>query len=68
MWVWIPSKGVWEHLGDVYPLVKDGWQLITEAGVFQVWSKAGEGLVRDFTEIGADRIHETYDYTAKLLS
>lgn len=70
MWVWIADKGVWEHLGDVYPSVKDGWQLITEAGVFQIWSKMdfpSGRLVRDFTEVGADRIHETYDYTAKLL-
>ena len=67
-WVWIPEKSIWEHITEVYPQVNDGWQLVTDTGMFAIWSTEGRQLVRDFTEVGADRIHETYDYTAKLLS
>jgi len=67
-WVWFAEKKLWEHVPFVYSAIKDGWHLITEEGVFEVWSSNGHGLVRDFTEVGADRIHETYDYTAALLS
>lgn len=67
-WIWISEKSSWEHISEVYSQVNDGWQLITDSGMFAIWSSEGRYLVRDFTEIGADRIHETYDYTAKLLS
>jgi hypothetical protein len=69
VWIWIPATSVWEHVPAAYDShVRDGWQLITDAGMFEIRSKEGLSRVRDFTEIGADRIHETYEYTAKLLS
>jgi hypothetical protein len=70
VWSWIPELGQWDHTprtpAALY--VKEGWHLVTESGVFEVWFKEGHACVRDFTEVGADRIHETYSYTAELLS
>ena len=43
----------------------EGLHLITESGVFQIYRG---GLFRDFTEVGANRIHETYPYVASRLS
>ena len=43
----------------------EGYHLITESGVFQVYKG---GLFRDFTEVGPNRIHETYPYVASRLS
>jgi predicted ATPase len=40
-----------------------GRHLITESGTFQT----EQGLVRDFTEVGYDRIHETYSFVADRL-
>jgi hypothetical protein len=46
---------------------KKGWNLITESGVFQV--KRGNGVIRsrDFTEVGYDRIQETYPFVLERL-
>jgi hypothetical protein len=41
-----------------------GRHLITESGMFQT----EQGLVRDFTEVGYDRIQETYPFVADRLS
>jgi hypothetical protein len=40
-----------------------GRHLITESGTFLT----NQGLVRDFTEVGYDRIHETYPFVASRL-
>ena len=40
-----------------------GRHLITESGTFQT----EQGLFRDFTEVGYDRIHETYSFVADRL-
>ena len=54
------SKG-WNHLkiDDCLPKTKSAYQLVTESGTFIIQSNI---LVRDFTEVGADRIHETYSF------
>jgi hypothetical protein len=59
--VWAYSKG-WTHLKveDCLPMTKNAYQLVTESGTFIIQSNI---LVRDFTEVGADRIHETYSFT-----
>ena len=46
---------------------KKGWNLITESGVFQV--KRGNDVIRsrDFTEVGYDRIQETYPFVLERL-
>lgn len=44
-----------------------GWHLTTDTGTFWVETKRFSGFVRDFTEVGADRIHLTYPLTAALL-
>ena len=68
-----PSPAVWSysgrwihpHVQDCLPKVKAGYQLVTESGTFIVESNK---LVRDFTEVGANRIHETYTFTADFLA
>lgn len=47
-------------------LEKEGnaYSLVTRSGVFSTDS----GLVRDFTEVGADRIDKTYDFVLSLLA
>lgn len=59
--VWSYSRR-WTHpkVADCLPMTKNGYQLITESGTFIIESNI---LVRDFTEVGADRIHETYSFT-----
>ena len=44
-----------------------GKHLITDRGVFRVVSFAGYAIVRDFTEVGADKIGGTYSFVASSL-
>ena len=64
--VWSYSRG-WTHpnVADCLPKTKRGYQLVTESGTFIVESNI---LVRDFTEVGADRIHETYSFTQSAIN
>ena len=67
VWCWLEGKSVWRHpmgaLGNTS--VKEGYQLVTDSGTF----KTVDGLwVRDFTEVGHTRIHETYAHTAERLA
>jgi len=64
--VWSYSRG-WTHpnIADCLPKTKRGYQLVTESGTFIVASNI---LVRDFTEVGADRIHETYPFTQSAIN
>ena len=64
--VWSYSRG-WTHpnVADCLPKKKRGYQLVTESGTFIVESNI---LVRDFTEVGADRIHETYSFTQSAIN
>lgn len=73
-WVRISSQGAPTSLQD-----QTGYQLITETGVFRVLLPSASSAssassfataayyVRDFTEIGHDRIHETYDFVSAKL-
>jgi len=60
------SRG-WAHLKveDCLPMTKNAYQLVTESGTFIVESNI---LVRDFTEVGADRIHETYAFVESTIN
>jgi hypothetical protein len=44
-----------------------GYHLITDSGTFNIAFVGGEALMRDFTEVGSDRIDETYPFTLKCL-
>jgi hypothetical protein len=73
-WYYNPIKNIWMHLSsasantDARP--GPGYQLITESGSFLLGldPKSDPILVRDFTEVGAENIHKTYDFTAKCLN
>jgi hypothetical protein len=61
---WIFDKK-WIHQTDNL-LEKEGnaYSLVTRSGTFTTDC----GLVRDFTEVGADRIDQTYDFVLSLLA
>ena len=62
-WIWNSDLEIWAHSEeDPTPsseLNNIGYQLITKSGIFML---EDESFVRDFTEVGADRIHETYPF------
>ena len=47
-----------------------GMTLITDDGEFTIWDEVQkkEVMVRDFTEVGYQSIHETYSFVAARLS
>jgi len=57
---WIKSKNTVCRGTDVI----HGMTLITESGEFAIWDEQTkqEKWIRDFTEVGYDRIHETYSF------
>jgi hypothetical protein len=61
-WIFYEGKRVWKHplpetlFETCQTFVKEGWHLITESGTFF----ANKNHVRDFTEIGYNRIDRTY--------
>ena len=60
VWIWKPDLEMWSHPEDYGFLTEGmGYHLITKSGIFMIDS---EEFVRDFTEVGADRIHETYPF------
>lgn len=65
-WIWLDQKRVWRHPNkeDIISHTRSmAYHLITESGTFL----AGSNLMRDFTEVGSSRIHETYSRTLSLL-
>ena len=44
-----------------------GKHLITDRGMFRIVSSAGYSIVRDFTEVGSDKLAETYSFVASSL-
>jgi len=65
--VWSYSKGIWNHpmVADCLPKCGKAYQLVTESGTFIIGTNM---VVRDFTEVGSDRIHETYPFTQSRLN
>jgi hypothetical protein len=59
-------NGKWRHpsYSDTGIRGKKGYHLVTESGTFVL--STGEWM-RDFTEVGADRIAETYDFVLSQL-
>jgi hypothetical protein len=73
VWYYMPIKKQWNHPHmPRKPTEREGYQLVTESGSFMVGYplpvKHGRMLVRDFTEVGAARIHETYPFTQSVLN
>jgi hypothetical protein len=68
---WTSKDGrVWGHPEQSVPTdgIHEWYSLFTEAGTFRLCEAGAIGLqVRDFTDIGSDRIHETYDWVLKAL-
>jgi hypothetical protein len=68
---WTSADGrVWGH--PEHPVSADGipewYSLFTESGTFRLCEPGAIGLqVRDFTDVGSDRIHETYDWVLEAL-
>ncbi len=75
VWSFYEGKRVWKHPYEKYPLddhnkhhpvmkQQDGFHLVTESGTFL----ADHLWVRDFTEVGHKRIHETYPFVLQRLN
>ena len=68
---WTSVDGrVWGHpeLTGSADGIHEWYSLFTDAGTFRLCEAGAIGLqVRDFTDIGADRIHETYDWVLEAL-
>jgi len=69
-WVWDSDLDLWIHTeqSNTYTDTNDlsrMRQIITESGIFMI---DNEVFVRDFTEIGANKISETYNFIEDLLS
>jgi len=62
---WVKHGRTWQHRIFGTPVSKDGWHLVTESGTFTL---EGGVTLRDFTEVGVDKIHETYQFVAILLA
>jgi hypothetical protein len=60
LWILDPFTQKWIHPSSNFVNQNDGMQLLTSSGCFTIDS--GE-RVRDFSEVGLDRIHETYPFT-----
>ena len=66
--VWI-KKEKWEHLEPSgRGSLKPGYHLTTESGTFWVDTKEFSGFVRDFTEVGVERLSLTYPFVQAILS
>jgi hypothetical protein len=69
-WIFYEGKRVWRHpipellFGTCQTFVKEGWHLITESGTFY----ANNERVRDFTEVGYNRIDRTYQSVLETLN
>jgi hypothetical protein len=69
-WIFYEGKRVWRHplpetlFGNCQTFVKEGLHLITESGTFY----ANNERVRDFTEVGYNRIDRTYQDVLETLN
>ena len=66
--VWV-KKDKWEHLKPSGKgTLKPGYHLTTESGTFWIDTKEFSGFVRDFTEVGVERLSLTYPFVQAILS
>lgn len=68
IWHYMPIKKIWTH-GKRKSLEGKlvGYHLVTESGSFKIGFANENMLVRDFTEVGAKRIHETYPFIKSII-
>ena len=66
--VWL-KNAKWEHLfsSSNTKTKETGYHLTTDSGTFWVDAKDFSGFVRDFTEVGIDKIHLTYPFVERVL-
>lgn len=67
---WYFENGVWKQTSNAKKFGEGGhswYSLFTESGTFQIHTTKGLKTVRDFTDIGPDHIHETYDWVLQSL-
>lgn len=66
--VWIEREfGVWDHPARKEGTVQRGFHLVTQSGTFWIESENHSGFIRDFTEVGLDKLPLTYSFTQALL-
>lgn len=68
--VWFYEQGVWKQSTKTpaYPKNVEKWySLFTKSGTFRIQTSDAVLSVRDFTDIGPDRLHETYDWVLESL-
>lgn len=70
--LWYFENGQWTQTQSSEAPISDthlhSWySLFTESGTFAIETASGPRWVRDFTDIGPDRIHETYDWVLRSL-
>ena len=68
VWYYMPIKKIWTHpVSKCRPCQPRGFHLVTESGSFKIGFGKERMLVRDFTEVGAKRIHETYPFIKSII-
>ena len=67
--IWWKTNGIWTQnpVTMKLPYKKYGFHLITDSGTFTIFNTKSEFHVRDFTEVGASRISETYEWMKRRL-
>ena len=63
-WVYNTENGVWSHPSNPQPAKQSvrWYSLFTESGSYKLYTFTGMEGIRDFTDVGPDRIHETYEW------
>ena len=68
IWYYMPIKKIWTHCKRKSLQGKlVGYHLVTESGSFKIGFANQHMQVRDFTEVGAKRIHETYPFIKSII-
>jgi hypothetical protein len=64
------KNGEWAQPKTTLPVKEEVWySLFTESGTFLLLEPGYIGTaVRDFSDVGADRIHDTYDWVLDSLN
>jgi hypothetical protein len=66
-WIYNSATCIWEHPTNIHASnpslrARVWYSLFTESGSYQIVNSLNIGGIRDFTDIGPDRIHETYGW------
>ena len=66
--VWIKKSGVWSLDTDNFSEIKEGGVfLVTESGSFLLRNETGIHEVRDFTEVGEEKLESCYEMLSDIL-